>query len=131
MTKEKFLAQSDPFYRTIIESLIPLIEKYDKGLSAAVIQFMGTDMLGYTQEGEFKYAFSCHPRHLSFHSMVMYCYPEIHEKFKESLPGGIFKKSCINFRKGEDFPFEEFEIFIRTCATYPYPSSLQKAKKKR
>ena len=129
MTKEEFLKQTDPDYQAVIVELMPVIEKHESGLTSDVVQVMGMDMLGYKQEGEFKYAFSIHKRHLSFHSMVMYCYPEIHKNFKEKLPGGKFQKSCINFKKGEPFPFHEFEVFIRECATYPYPSPLQLSRK--
>jgi len=130
MTIEEFLDSCDPAYRSMIEEIATLIDSIESDLRQGVMNVMGREMLGYSQEGEFKYAFSVHRDHLSFHNMVMYCYPEIHEQFKGDMRGVKFQKSCINFRKGSSLPLAELETLIRKCAACSYPIPMQKSRKK-
>lgn len=125
MTKDDFLHNAGSRYREIIESLLCLIEKHDRGLKTEVEPVMGTHMLVLRQKDGFKYAFSVHKDHLSFHNMLMYSYPELHYRLKERIPGGNVRRSCINFKNNGEFPFREFEGMMRLCADYPFPASLK------
>ena len=125
MTKSEFLQNINQDHKKLIEKLMPIIEKYDSSLKQSVVKLMGTDMLGYKQDGEFKYAFASYLKHLSFHNMVMYCYPELNKKYKKLFKGTKFQKSCINFPSVDNFPFDAFEGFIKESSSYRYPSELQ------
>ncbi len=88
-------------------------------------------MVGYAQDGEFKYAFASHSKHITFHNMVMYCYPELHANFKGTFEKVTFQKSCINIMVLDKFSFNDFEKFIQASAAYQYPSELQLKRRKK
>ncbi|MCB0619719.1 MAG: hypothetical protein KDC43_23570 [Saprospiraceae bacterium] len=125
MNKEEFLQSLPAEHRDLIERLIPIVEKYETDLSQGIVQVMGSQMLGYRQDGEFKYAFASEKKHLSFHSMVMYCYPELRERFQSRFQTAKFQKACINVARPAEFDLETFDDFIRESSAYPYPSPLQ------
>lgn len=131
MTKDDFCKSLPAVHRGLIEKLLPVIASHEAHVHWDVGQAMGAEMLIYRQDGEFKYAFSSHNNHLSFHAMVMYCYPELHRKHSKLMKSATFQKGCINFKDGVAFPFAAFEEFIRDAATFQYPSPRQIERRER
>lgn len=118
-------------HKTITEKLIPIIEKYEKNLELSVSSTMGKEMLVYKEQDEFKYAIASHPKHLSFHNMVMYVYPDLHKKYEKLFEKSNFRKGCINFLNIENISLDLFKNFIKESASYVYPTELQLKKQKK
>ncbi len=129
MTIEQFVDEMDEKHIQVTKKIMAILSKYEPGLTPNIIKTMGKEMIGYAQDGVFKYALASHPKHLSFHNMVMYCYPELNDKYLKKMKNAKFRKGCINFIKLDDFSFDIVEKLIEDSAKYKYPTDQQLSKK--
>ena len=65
----------------------------------------------YEQDGIFKYGLAKTSKHYSFHSMVMYAFPEVMDFSKKNFIGkGLkFQKGCINFPNLSSISIQAFQ----------------------
>ena len=82
---------------------------------------MGSQMLMFKVNGSCKYGFT-HGNHLTFHNWVMYCYPEIREKYADKLgvPKSRVQKSCINISPGDTLDEAAFSGMFKAGAAIPW-----------
>ena len=85
--------------------------------------------LNYNQEGVFKYGLAKTNDHYSFHSMVMYAYPEIADYIKSNTKGLKIRKGCINFTETSDFPIAVFREMMQRSAQMDFSPVLKRYKK--
>lgn len=130
MDIETFLQQLPKDQCSLVEQLMAVIEKKDPKLSKGVVQLMGKEMVGYKQEGEFKYGFASYEKHLSVHNMVMYCYPNLHKEYCKKFDKVTFQKSCLTIKECQNFSVPTFERLIKDSAALQYPSELQLKRRK-
>lgn len=125
MTISEFINEMEANHKIVVEKIMKIITKYEPNLTPKIIKTMGKEMIGYEQEGVFKYALASHPKHLSLHNMVMYCYPELNNQFIKEIKNAKFRKGCINFIKLDNFSYETIEKLIEESAKFEYPTKQQ------
>jgi hypothetical protein len=127
---ESFVSNLSESEKEHINAIRKLIVEYDTEVKESPGHIMSTkNTLNYNQEGVFKYGLAKTKDHFSFHSMVMYAYPEIADYIKSKTKGLKFQKGCINFPKAEDFPLETFREMLKLSADKDFSPVLQRYKK--
>ncbi|WP_299273496.1 hypothetical protein [uncultured Psychroserpens sp.] len=124
MTNSDFIKEQKPEHKQLIEEMSKILLKHEPKLNISVANIMGSNMLCFspTENGvEYRYGFSKHAKHLSFHCMPMYCKPEINRVFSKQFNKTKFKKSCINITDTLNFDLNLFEKLIEECANIKYP----------
>lgn len=121
----QFIALADDKFTAAITKLAAVIEKNDCDLVKSVQKMMHSDAIMYSQQDIMKYAITCHNKHISLHLMPIYCYAELHDKYKQLIKTGRFQKGCVNFSDIDDMPYEEIGKMIAACAAMPYPTQYQ------
>jgi hypothetical protein len=109
---KSFLTNISSSDKEIVESLQAIIIKKDSLVSERVGKLMNIEgAFIYEQEGIFKYGLAKTSKHFTFHSMVMYAFPEIMDLSKKSFIGkGIkFQKGCINFSNISSISIQAFQ----------------------
>ena len=114
---ELFSAESQKTIQTLSEFILAS----EPNLEIKQTDLMGSKVLGFLQSQNLKYAFASQKNHITFHNMVMYCYPELAKSFKELFPQEKFLKSCIHFKEPLNLDFEKFRIMIETSAQRLFP----------
>lgn len=112
-------------YQPAINAFASSIAQNDPDAMLSLGKTMRSDALLYCQQGIMKYAITCHAKHISLHLMPIYCYADIHAKYKAIIKAGKFQKGCINFSKLDDLPMAEIGLMIAECAAKPYPTQYQ------
>ena len=132
MDIQSFINQQTQETKAVFDHIHNLISKYDDKIHAEVGSVMGQEeALVYNQEGAFKYGITKTKNHYSFHSMVMYSYPELRERLKNQTKGIKFQKGCLNFKEASQIKLEEFETFIKDSALSDFSVVIEHYKKKK
>lgn len=126
----QYTGMVDDKFAMAIKRLANAIEKNDPDVNSKVTPLMRADSLMYMQQDIMKYAITCHAKHISLHLMPIYCYADLHAKYKKLIKSGKFQKGCIQFSDWEDLPTEQIANLIADCTTLPYPTQYQLDKKK-
>lgn len=116
MNKKDFLDQLGTDSTVITE-----IDKMILGADCNVIVSVGKLMniksaLLYQESGVFKYGLTRTNNYFSYHSMVMYVYPELLIELKNACPKVKFQKGCFNFKSIDDIDVDAFKDFLRKSA---------------
>jgi uncharacterized protein YdhG (YjbR/CyaY superfamily) len=72
-------------------------------------------MIVFFAEGVYIYAISSQKSRMSIHSMPMYQFTSIKEKYEGNWPKAKFQKGCINFSKAQDIDMERAKAFFEDC----------------
>lgn len=133
MDIDTFIAQQEqPAAQTVFGKLHRLIQKHDPKVQAQIGTVMGKYQgITYEEEGVFKYGLNITKNHFSYHSMVMYAYPDILSALKERANKVKFQKGCLNFNSLEDIPLETFEQFLEVSAQQDFSPVVARYKKKK
>lgn len=116
---KSFLTNISSSDKEIVESLQAIIIKKDSLVSERVGKLMNIEgAFIYEQEGIFKYGLAKTSKHFTFHSMVMYAFPEIMDLSKKSFIGkGIkFQKGCINFLNISSISIQAFQDVLESSS---------------
>ena len=117
MSIQEFLKNQSEEAKNVFETLDALIRKYDKKVTVEVGSIMSVkEALVYKQENVFKYGLTATKNHYSYHSMVMYAFPEVLKEFKQISKGIKFQKGCFNFKSLEAINIIAFEKFVKESA---------------
>lgn len=117
----------------VISKLRNTISDQDSLVSERVGTIMSTQgAFVYEQEGIFKYGLAKTSKHFTFHSMVMYAFPEVMEFSKKSFIGkGIkFQKGCINFSTLDSLSIEAFQKVLKLSAKQNFETVINHYRKK-
>jgi len=113
-----------------IDNLRQTILRNDENVKEEPGKIMSVDKtLNYMQEGVFKYGLAKTEKHYSFHSMVMYAYPDIAKFVKANTKGLKLQKGCINFQNPKDFPPDVFTEMIKMSAEKDFSVVMKRYKK--
>ncbi|PCI86609.1 MAG: hypothetical protein COB24_08740 [Hyphomicrobiales bacterium] len=121
----KFCTMVEDRFTPTIKALANIILQNDAAAIRSIGKMMSSDALLYCQQDIMKYAITCHAKHISLHLMPIYCYADIHTKYKNLIKAGKFQKGCINFSNLDDIPLMEIGQMIVECAAKPYPTQYQ------
>lgn len=111
------------FRKIILNGDKSVVEKFDRIMSIP-------NTLNYYEDGVFKYGLAVTKEYVSFHSMVMYAYPELQVELKQKLKKVKFRKGCINFKNLDDFPIKEFENHIKLSSELDFTGIIKHHKSK-
>lgn len=113
---KRLLIQSDVLpneTEEIVQLFRKIILKEDKNIIEKKGRIMSIeDTLNYYEDGMFKYGLSVTKNYITFHSIVMYAYPQLMDELKKKLTKVKFQKGCINFKGISEFPLETFREHI-------------------
>ena len=119
MTIKDFFDKQIEEVESTFRTLDTVIRKHDKKVTVEVGSIMGVkEALVYKQENVFKYGLTSTNNHFSYHSMIMYVYPEILEDLKEVSKDIKFQKGCFNFKTLESISSVSYTHL--TLPTTPY-----------
>ena len=117
MKIQAFIEQQPEVAQQVFATFHDRICKYDTLVEASIGPVMGgEDALVYHQEGVFKYGLTMKKDHFSFHSMVMYTYPDLREELKAKTKGIKFQKGCLHFKTLAQINSADFQEFIQASA---------------
>ena len=117
MDIQAFIDSQPAQYKEVFAALHQHICAIDSTVDARIGPVMGIeDGLVYKQEGVFKYGITRTKKHFSFHSMVMYTYPELREDLKQKTKGIKFQKGCLNFSSADQIDHPDFVQFLKDSA---------------
>ncbi len=123
---EDLLAQDKENINALRNTILTL----DKKVKEEPGKIMSVDKtLNYMQEGVFKYGLAKTDKHYTFHSMVMYAYPDVAAFVKANTKGLKLQKGCINFQNPEDFPPDVFTEMIKMSAGKDFSGVMKRYKK--
>jgi hypothetical protein len=118
--------------QAIVHELRNIIKKSDRRVKEKTGDIMGMEKAYvYEEDGVFKYGLAKTSKHYSFHSMVMYTYPEIAELIKHEFSKAKLQKGCVNFKKLQDISPGSFEKMIKSSARLDFSPVIQRLKKKK
>ncbi|MEQ8549755.1 MAG: hypothetical protein RIC03_17715 [Cyclobacteriaceae bacterium] len=126
MNKLAYFSSIKESHAALIKEMSAILLGLEPNLEEKVLKMMGSDMLCYYENDAFKYGFSSHDRHVSFHNMVMYCYPNVREEIGFNFKKSQLKKSCVNFDTDIAFAPSNFEALIIKSKEYPFPKPTDK-----
>lgn len=131
MLEETFIGQLDSQPKEYFHKLHQVILEKDTEVSAEVGSTMSSQAgINYLQEGVFKYSLMKAKSHFSFHTMVMYTYPEIAQWLKDKKLKIKVQKGCINFKSFEDLPLPVFKDLMEYSSNKDFTTVVEKYKKK-
>jgi hypothetical protein len=112
-----FLDTLDNTDREILITLDEAIIKLDSNVEKSFGSIMSVDKaIVYTQEGIMKYGLAKGANYFTFHSMVMYAFPEVHDHLKGWVSKSSLKKGCFNFKHPSKIPLDQFRDMIALSA---------------
>jgi len=127
---ESFIDQLSKEERAIVLNLRDIIKQSDPRVKEKPGDIMGIEKaIVYEEDGVFKYGLVKTVRYYTFHSMVMYVYPEISKLIKNELKNSMLQKGCVNFKKLEDINLAIFEKMIKASAKLDFSPVIQRQKK--
>lgn len=131
MTIQIFFDKQSDQGKVLFQSLDRLIQNYDPSVTVEVGAIMSVkEALVYKQEDVFKYGLTATKSHYSYHSMVMYAYPEVLDGFRNSAGGIKFQKGCFNFKVLEDIDLSSFESFLEQSSQQNFSPVIARYKQK-
>lgn len=114
MTIQDFFDKQIDEGQLLFRTFDALIRKHDKMVTVEVGSIMSVkEALVYKQGNVFKYGLTATKNHFSYHSMVMYAFPDILDRFKKKSKGIKFQKGCFNFKALETIGLPKFEAFLK------------------
>ena len=117
--------------KMLFHTLDALIRKYDSSVSVEVGRIMSVkEALVYKQDNVFKYGLTATKNHYSYHSMVMYAYPQVLNEFKNLNIKIKFQKGCFNFKSIDDIDLKSFDEFLKQSATIDFSPVMEHYKNK-
>lgn len=126
-----FNAQTDEG-RILFQTLDALIRKYDKTVTVEIGSIMSVkEALVYKQDDVFKYGLTATKNHFSYHSMVMYAFPDVLEIFRKESKGIKFQKGCFNFNALKTIDLSNFETFLKLSAQKDFEPVINHYKQKK
>lgn len=121
MKVEDFLKQQTEEARQVFETLDGLIQAHDARVSVEVGSIMRVkEALVYKEEGVFKYGLTATKNHFSYHSMIMYAFPEVLADFKKANKGIKFQKGCFNFYTAKSLHLPSLTRFLALSANMDF-----------
>jgi len=102
--------------RALFMTISNIIHLMDKTVNSTIGEVMGKEGLIFNQDGVFKYGLVKTQKHYTFHSMVMYAFPDTIEEFKASSKGIKFQKGCFNFSSPDKIDLHLFEALMEKSA---------------
>ncbi|MDN3203343.1 hypothetical protein [Algoriphagus sediminis] len=117
--------------RALFMTISDVIHLMDKTVNSTVGDVMGKEGLVFNQDGVFKYGLVKTQKHYTFHSMVMYAFPDTIEEFKAGSKGIKFQKGCFNFSSADRLDLDLFEAFIEKSAEKDFTPIVKKYQAKR
>jgi hypothetical protein len=131
MTTQDFFNTQTDEGKILFQTLDELIRKYDTSVTVEVGVIMSVkEALVYKQDGVFKYGLTATKNHYSYHSMVMYAFPDVLEGFKKESKGFKFQKGCFNFNALENIDLSNFESFLEKSAQRDFSPVINHYKQK-
>lgn len=132
MTIQKFLDKQSEEGKMLFQTLNSLILNFDTSVTVEVSSIMSVkEALVYKQDNVFKYGLTVTKNHFSYHSMVMYAYPEVLVGFKQASKGIKFQKGCFNFNSLENINLSNFELFLKKSAQMDFCPVINHYKQKK
>lgn len=132
MTIQEFLNNQSDEAKTLFQTLDGLIQQHDRSVTVEVGTIMSVkEALVYKQDNVFKYGLTATKNHYSYHSMVMYAYPEVLTPFRRSAKNIKFQKGCFNFNGLKDLDLSNFELFLKTAAQRDFNPVINHYKQKK
>ena len=121
MTMKDFVAGLNQAQRKIVTDLRTWITEHEGPVKVEMGEMMGSQMLMFKVNGSCKYGFT-HGNYLTFHNWVMYCNPDIREKYADKLgvPKSRIQKSCINLSPGDTLNQQAFSGMFKAGAAVPW-----------
>ena len=131
MKTNDFINKKDSATQVIFKTLNEIIRKHDSSVTVEVGSIMSVkEALVYKQDDVFKYGLTATKNHYSYHSMVMYAYPQVLTKFKKLNTKIKFQKGCFNFKSIEDIDLKSFDEFLKQSATIDFSPVIEHYKNK-
>ena len=131
MNISDFINSQSEEAKEVFKTLDTLIRKYDKNITVEVGSIMSVkEALVYKQDNVFKYGLTVTKNHFSYHSMVMYAYPNVLEEFKATSKGIKFQKGCFNFKSLQNIDLSNFEAFLKDSAEQDFTPVINQYKNK-
>ena len=132
MKISEFINNQTEEAKNVFKTLDILIRKHDKNITVEVGSIMSIKKaLVYKQDNVFKYGLTVTKNHFSYHSMVMYAYPKVLERFKEQSKGIKFQKGCFNFKTLNNIDLSNFEVFLKDSAEQDFTPIINHYKSKK
>ena len=132
MTIQDFFDNQTDTGKELFGTLDALIRKHDKTVIVEIGSMMSVkEALVYKQDDVFKYGLTATKNHFSYHSMVMYAFPEVLQDLKQHSKGIKFQKGCFNFKSLEALNIPDFEEFLKRSAQMDFSPVINHYKKKK
>lgn len=132
MKIQEFLEKQTEEARDVFKTLDVLIRKYDKTVSVEIGSIMSVnEALIYKQDDVFKYGLTATKNHFSYHSMVMYAFPDVLGIFRKESKGIKFQKGCFNFNALKTIDLSNFETFLKLSAQKDFEPVINHYKQKK
>lgn len=129
---KSFLDSLDPEERINVEKYKNEILKIDPKVKEKTSNIMSTkEAISFEQEGVFKYGLAKTKNYFTFHSMVMYSNPDVHDFVKKNLKGIKIQKGCFNFKSFEDIPMKAFRRLMELSAKKDFAPIIEHYKKRK
>ncbi len=130
MTVAEFINTQESENKNTFIVVNDLILQYDPAIRSKIGSVMSEKRaLVYEEEGVFKYGLTKTKNHFSYHSMVMYAYPEVSSDLKARTKGIKFQKGCFNFTSIDQLNLEEFRKFLEESAKKDFRPIIDRYKK--
>jgi len=128
----EFLGNQTDETKNVFKTLDALIRKSDRDITTEVGSIIRIkEAIVYKQDNVFKYGLTVTKNYYSFHSMVMYVYPNILELFRKASKDIKFQKGCFNFKTLESINLSEFEELLRVSALQDFTPVIRHYKNKK
>ncbi|WAC02752.1 hypothetical protein N7U66_03515 [Lacinutrix neustonica] len=132
MTIQEFLDKQTRECRILFQTLNKLILDYDKLVTVEVGSIMSVkEAFVYKQDDVFKYGLTATKNYFSYHSMVMYAFPEVLDTFKRQSKGIVFQKGCFNFNTLESINISSFRLFLEASSQRDFSPVIKHYKQKK
>ncbi len=132
MTIKEFLDHQSDESRKTFTVLHALIQSHDSKVVSSVGSIMSVkEAIIYKEAGVFKYGLTATKNHFSYHSMVMYAYPETLTSFKSVSKNIKFLKGCFNFKSLADINVPALEQFLHSSSNQDFSKVIHHYKKRK
>tara|TARA_R110000868_G_scaffold259361_1_gene517138 strand:+ start:38321 stop:38719 length:399 start_codon:yes stop_codon:yes gene_type:complete len=130
---ESFLKEISDEDVEVVSKLRDIISTEDSLVTERIGKIMSSSgAFLYEQEGIFKYGLAKTTKHFTFHSMVMYAFPEVMKFSKSKFIGnGIkFQKGCVNFSQINLIDPEIFKEVVKFSSEMDFNTVITHYRKK-
>ncbi|MEM8772315.1 MAG: hypothetical protein AAGD92_11750 [Pseudomonadota bacterium] len=117
--------------KTLAKKLRAFVRRHDKNVEESEGDYMKMPAVRFCEAGVDKYAIAKTKRGLTFHTMVMYAFPDIGVLAKKTLSGVKLQKGCINIIRPATLSLDAFEDFIAAGAKKDYTGVVEYYREKK